>query len=34
MGHRELTNLALWSNHSDLTGPIVRAYCGKPEVAI
>jgi len=34
MGQRELTNLALWSNHSDLTGPIVRAYYGKPDVAI
>ena len=34
MGQRELTNLALWSNHSDLTGPIVRAYYGKPEIAI
>ena len=34
MGQRELMNLALWSNHSDLTGSIVRADYGKPEVAI
>ena len=34
MGQHELANLALWSNHSDFTGPIVRAYGGKPEVAI
>jgi hypothetical protein len=34
MGQRELTDLALWSNHSNLTGPIVRAYSGKPDVAI
>ena len=34
MGQRELMNLALWSDHSDLTGSIVGAYYGKPEVAI
>ena len=34
MGQRELMNLALWSHYSDLTGPIVTAGFGKPEVAI